>query len=1702
MPPFPHACNTHLFNAQKLHGISNPSPDSSRAPNAPHAHAMSSLRDATNRNDEANDETSSLDRACADGGARGVNRVVTVVAASQSDSDSDGDIVSESAYSEDDGDDGRGTITAMIIDARRGDGGGARGFATTTEGGDDVVGVRGVAVDKAPASGTRGRASSVPGTAARRRAVATFIDDAHGNGEEDEDEDEDEEDEDDLAFIDDDARFLSSDAPVLDVGARASSRDKDDDDIDEDCIKSYYAHRRREEAMDEGGRRRETEDGFEISDGEVSIHSESSQDRTRGVKSFNVRDVANAQFGKGKRGLVRRTVDGKSVMEVLREGPAISDNDDDDESPIDPSEHVALSPNKADSPIIIRDDMSPLRRRPMLGYQAQERGTLGLAAVLGKRTRTFGEINARSLEQVTQPQITTVFTKACAPWKFNYRVFGTDPPSSRVLDAALLATTSDEPGARECRAVAEDANREGKRVLSMAMDDYMKHNSSGRIGIASRTTSKGLSLDAVSNWRHAMELLSRGDGFWTAVKDCLEALVIDERRSASVLMHNSTKTMTNRRQAQAFETAWELLFVAAKVWYEEGYQTEHAAHSDWAARAWNVIVWLVDSCPLAQYPIDPLSKTPNEFENPPTSFNMDDYTRAVCERVAELVTWWPRCAVDQHPIRILWRRIHGADVNVENTKITWSPQLKASSSCCRACMPLAWRPFEERFEATRATFVSGSACEVLHRALGEHLSKCSIETKIMRRELGKWLGDARLSAAKENTAVNNVHGEGFIAIGGFTLPLTPSLVRLKHRASVHVELFRVCIGRILHDQAVLCLKQIMSSVTTQRTSIEDPAARCVLLRALTTCLGIWLQYAAMHGNSGHKCADDILRVMRALSDMQKMTGVPSASIIGSAFALNEGAVVAEAAAAWVAAFNVLVVTEPDRRVEALDMLYPLDKHAFSRDWRERVFVTRTVASLCAPGSFAEKYGLLDTRPALMSWLAFAIDTVAGGVAPLAAALCARSEFLVLSQAATSSSTVGWCQSKAGAAVAAALRGKHKHKTESGGETHVSVVGNHPGALLTSKESAFRVAVATLVAKEIANTMHSTPSSTQQKLDLEVMATIMRKLPPRANRLFKEASESRTADISGGASLSAKSSVDEGASATRLAHASVVSGVVKSLVAHCSTMLARADVECNGKSALAFPAFMPFPPAHASSWGVAQPNGRTSYIGHVVAPLFENDAVELVQQQVRAIDALRYTYADDDDQRRELVLQELSAVTCGVLEAMTGAQAWASRELALANAIARAISRQSGSDNVVLKQYLPHFVLSALQAPQKCGARRIMTAVKVLSIIVSLRDTDAQKPASVLNVMALPLIVVAHESMVGELYEHHAATAVASVLTDVLVPLLKDALGDRGAGSTMSTSTAASDATGQQSSTSMSASSAATKSSASARGRTTMEVTVATPRPYFPFPGARPATVATLTATNTTPAPAPVVHQAPIAQPESTTSISTLKAEALRALSTNAVWRIICAHVSVSVAILTRVALEAPVNSEIVASSSFQVIVGKKTAALNESPRLAEITRLRQLLRGAQKATKSALAIERKEVERLMSDALKPLPESFRQNGVDAAIRWGLATSLAPNAFVVEEDAQERTRRLVFAAVQFLTHVSKLQGNGFAEVSKHAASIQAAAAFLLEPSRRAAGTSSNTATDVALKALLQTLDVRIMELPPKQTAPSSRPGRRR
>jgi len=1403
------------------------------------------------------------------------------------------------------------------------------------------------------------------------------------------------------------------------------------------------------EESDEETQRDETREleEFEISDGDVSLHSESSHDRTRGIKSFKVSDVVGEEYGKGKRGLVRRTIDGKTVGEVLSDGRRTLESDSDESASA--SDDDDAMPTTEDSPIIV-DDETPTKgerakKRKGYGCGRREERAESRSATLGERTKTFGEIN-KTFKRVAQGQI-TVFAKACAPWKFNHRVFVGNPPSSSAWDSAAPSALEDS------RVMDQGAKREGSRVLAMVMADFIERNSSGRV--AAKPASQELSRDAVSEWRHAMALLERGGGFWKAVKARLVDIVDDERILAREIAKKSDQEMEDGDYARPLEFAWELVFIAAKLWFTEGYQTEHAANTDWASAAWDVVIWLVSESRVAQYPIEPsMDKLTHRIyaTSAPTRFNADEYTRAVCDRVAELVVWWPRCAVDGHPVRELWKRMHGADFSVEKIRDVRAPA-RNPSPCCRPCMPISWCPFDRAFDAAKATFVGGGACEVLNRALGIHLSKC--EPKALRRELGKWLGDSRLSKVRDSSEVN-IGTDGFVALGGHQMSLPTAIVNVQHRASVHVELFRVCLASTLDDQAALCLKQIIASIPSQMTSSENPAARCVLLRALTTCLGIWLANGHSSGYWGRKPGDEALRVMSTAVDISKVTGCTSISMIGSAHALNDGAIVAEASAAWVAAFNVLVAAEPERKQEALDVLQAFEERAFSSDWRERLFIARTLAALCSTGSFAEKYGLDDLRPALTSWLVLAVDAVSGGTAPLAAALCGRNELLIVSQEATSVSTVGWCQSKAGAAVAAALRGRIKHTPPSGGEEHVGVISGCPGSLITPKESAFRVAVARLAAKEFARTIDA-DNSAKMKLDLGILARITRDLPAHSTRLFQQ--------------LRAASKDQEGSAAIQAAHANAVSGIVKEMILQCAPMLVRADIEMNGvNGALALPFLMPFPPAFASSWGTSKA-GERSRLGDIIAPVFENDAGELFRAQLRAVESLRYTH--DKERENALSRRELSSVTFGVLEAITGAPMWLARENALINAISRAICLQP-TESIVLKQFLPHFVLSSLKAPQKCGARRISTAIKMLSTILSLEDASSSVTSvTVLNAMALPLITVVHEALKGDSYDHHASMAVAAVLTDVLVPLLKAAHDDRGVGTT---SSSISDSSHHS-------------SAISSEAPTPPAPASVVSRPYFPFPGAR-STVAS--------APPRPPQSRPISVTRTTPTVATAtammmpissKPEALRALNTSAVWRIVCAHISASVAFLTRVALAAPVNAEITTMSAFQVM-GRRPPSVGHSPRSAEITRLREILLDAKQTANKALSVERKEAERLLGDALEPLPESFQT--LDT-FSWGMASeygtrALAPNAFVVEEDASERGRRIVYAAVSFLTHVAKLQGNGFAEVSKRAVEIQAAVTILLEP-----GCAASKTLDITRKALLQTLGLRVIDLPSRVSA---------
>ena len=130
-----------------------------------------------------------------------------------------------------------------------------------------------------------------------------------------------------------------------------------------DGLRRRVAARRAEEIR---GDEDEEDDGFEISDGDVSEHSESSHDRTRGVKSFKVSDVANERFGKGKRGLARRTATGKTVEDVLRERPMVSDEDagdeDDDDDARTESSPRCLEMRESPSESDVRDASSRRRR--------------------------------------------------------------------------------------------------------------------------------------------------------------------------------------------------------------------------------------------------------------------------------------------------------------------------------------------------------------------------------------------------------------------------------------------------------------------------------------------------------------------------------------------------------------------------------------------------------------------------------------------------------------------------------------------------------------------------------------------------------------------------------------------------------------------------------------------------------------------------------------------------------------------------------------------------------------------------------------------------------------------------------------------------------------------------------------------------------------------------------------------------------------------------------------------------------------------------------------------------------------------------------------------------------------------------------------------------------------------------------------------
>lgn len=1430
-------------------------------------------------------------------------------------------------------------------------------------------------------------------------------------------------------------------------------------------------------------------DSFEVSDGACSSHSEGSHDRTRGVKSFSRAEVLTEAFGRGKRrrgcacgrGTCACAVSrAAAAADVFGEVSSASESEDSDvderarnggferararlggvdwvDAAADAS--TSASPRRAD--IIVLDAAVEMPRR----------------ASPGRRTRPFGEINANTMgsgASSRQPTIVSMFSKAAVPWKFDHRIFG--PRSGNFIADDSVTMSCDVHIERDIeeRADVEDVKREGVRVLEDAMRDFVSRRSVGRVGVSAQTTGTNqavhkMTVDEIGNWRFSMAIFERADGFWTGFHECLRAFVEEERAAArSKLNLARGAALDDATLAVSIEAGWELTFTAAKVWLSEGYQTEHFGGRDWATQAWAVIGWLVDESPLVSSPM-----VIHGIDTLTTTFNAEEYNRAIIDRVEELILGWPRCVADRHPVRALWQRAHGANVNSDATQ-AWRLTTRNPGACCRACAPMALRPFDEAFEAVNAPFLRGAACEPLYRALGHHLAKCAFERKVLHRELGRWLNDARLAKVTDEVGDCIYSADGFTAMGGHSFPLSAASVRLQHRVSVHVELFRVCAKSSLDDQAILCIKQIMNSFASQQQASDEPAPRCILMRAAATCFGIWLEQRVKGGERAEqKFVDDVIRMMKSFADCAKATACSEPSMPGTKQSLNEGAVIAEASAAWATAYAVVTNTDARRRNEALETLGVLDKMVLSHDWRERVFVSRSLTMLCSPGSFVDKCApLTDFRLVLCVWLAVAVDVVSGGAAPLAVALCARGEFLIMNQEASPMMTVGWSQSSGGAAVAAVLRGKARQA-----ETHVDVAGEHPGALISTQEADFRIAVSKLATRELGNLAWSDELRQSSASFVPFLRCVALALPAHCAQLHK---------------LNASDKSWRDHESPKSPHIRVVGGVIREIITNCAGLILVADARHVARSdnvtatLLTSSQLTPFPPVIASAWGA----NDCPRFGEIVATKVEKHAVSVFRAQLYAVnDALRLASRDGDDWLTAAAHRQLAVVTCGVLESMTGAPNLADRESEMIKSLAHALRGEDGkplgvAGETVVKNYLPHFVLSSLKAPQKSATRRVIASTLLISRMIetgSASDpTRIVSPSYVFGSMALPLVTIVHELM-EDAMDHHAKAGVEAVMTDLLIPLLgggfKRDVASRTLGKPKNPTTTA---------RMVSHTAPSKKSSSSSFPKPSF------PKPSFPKPlplasTTRQASNAPQNSTTLTRPIAPVVRDVEAMSTGAGTmgSVDSMDSTDLArvALNSSAVWRVVRSYVAASMVILTRAALATTVSQEVMSQMTFKVVAKPP----EKTPRVTEIERVRETLFKSKKVSEKTLARERNEAERSLSDGLAPLPEAAVTIDRINEVRWGDGPAVAPNAFVVEENSSERARSLLVAAICLLTQCAKCPDpRGRAEVSKYSTHIEDATMFLLDPETRLAPVVA-----AALRALTDGLGIRRSPLPSKR-----------
>lgn len=1424
-------------------------------------------------------------------------------------------------------------------------------------------------------------------------------------------------------------------------------------------------------------------DSFEVSDGACSSHSEGSHDRTRGVKSFSRAEVATEAFGRGKRrrgcacgrqpcacAVAAVDIFGEVSSASEREG---SDGDGDARDGEDGFDRARIrmgGANGVDAAAVASTVASP-RRADVIVLEA----SMGMPrrGSPGRRTRPFEEINANTMGSVAslrQPTIVSMFSKVPVPWKFDHHIFG--PRRGDVIADDSVKMRCDEHVEREVkeRADIEDVKCEGVRLLEDTMRDFVSRRSVGRVGVSSQTTGTNqavakMTVDEIGNWRFSMAILERADGFWNSFHECLRAFVDEEQAAMqSKLNLAGGAALDDFSLAVSLEAGWELAFTAAKVWLSEGYQTEHFGCSEWATQAWAVIGWLVDASPVMSSPTSTLRGDPSA-----STFNTEEYNRAIIDRLEELIVGWPRCVADRHPVRALWQRVHGANVNSDGTE-PWRLTTRNPVACCRACAPMVLRPFHDTFEAGNEPFLQGAACESLYRTLGYHLAKCSFERKILHRELGRWLNDARLAKITDEMGDCIYSTDGFTAMGGHSFPLSAASVRLQHRASVHVELFRVCAKSLLDDQAILCVKQIMNSLASQRQAGEEPAPRSILIRAMAACFGIWLELRVKGGERmGQKFADDVIRMMKSLADCAKTTGSSEPSLPGTKQALNEGAVIAEASAAWATAYAVVTTTNAGRRNEALETLGFLDKMALSQDWRERVFVSRSLAMICSPGSFLDKCApLTDFRLVLCVWLAMAVDVVSGGAAPLAVALCARGDFLIMNQEANPVMTVGWSQSSGCDAVAAVLRGKYRRA-----EAHVDVAGAHPGALMSTKEADFRIAVSKLATRELGDLAWSNESRQSAASFVPFLRCVALALPAQCAQLHK---------------LNALNKTGRDHESSKSPHTRVVSGVIRELITSCAGLILVADARNVVRSAdvaatsLTLSQLMPFPPSSASLWGA----NDCARFGDIVAIKVEKHAVSIFRAQLCAInDTLRSALRDGDECLLAVAHRQLAVLTCGVLESTTGAPNLADRESEMIKSLAHALLGEDGKPlgvggETVVRIFLPHFVLSALKAPQKSATRRIVASTLLISHMIKLGNENNRhriiSTSYVFGSMALPLVTIVHDLMEAAT-DHHAKAGVEAVMTDLLIPLLgggfKRDIVSRTLDETKIPTT-------RKRTISQTAPSKPTSSSSFPKP--------SFPKPSFPkptFPKPQPLASTTRQASSTSQHPSTLTRtSAPILRSIQAVSTaagtvdsvdSTDSADSVRAvLNSSAVWRVVRSYVAASLAILTRAALATTVSQEVMGQMSFKVVV----KPIEKTSRLMEFERVRELLVKSKKMSEKTLARERNEAERSLSDGLAPLPEAATTVDRVNDVRWGNGPAVAPNAFIVEERSSERARSLLVAAIRLLTQCAKCSDpRGRTEVSQYSAQIKDAAMFCLDPETRLAPVVAS-----ALRALLDALGV--------------------